>query len=207
MSLWWAQCRGWEVTHLVSVLISGNDSMMFQIPGVPLVEHQARLTGLDWVVVESTGEEEVEILDLERGLASLQIDGLVAGALQSDYQKSRIERMCQRLDIKSFTPLWHQKPLNHLRGLVDNGFKVMITGVSSEGLGADWLGRILDVKALNELQELSEKYRFNIDGEGGEYETIVLAGPHMKGSLILDYDVNWDGSRGHIVVRDIRTEL
>ena len=33
--------------------------------------------------------------------------GLVVGAIRSDYQKTRIEQMCSRLNIKSFPPLLH----------------------------------------------------------------------------------------------------
>ena len=36
--------------------------------------------------------------------------------------------------------------------LVANGFKVMITGVSSEGLGKEWLGCILDESSLDKLK-------------------------------------------------------
>ena len=31
---WWATCQGWDVNYLVTVVINGEDSMMFQIPGV-----------------------------------------------------------------------------------------------------------------------------------------------------------------------------
>ena len=40
-----------------------------------------------------------------------------------------------------------------------------------------------DRKSLLEMEELSKEYRFNIDGEGGEYETLVVAGPHLEGEL------------------------
>jgi len=206
MSLWWAQCKGWDVTHILSVIISGEDSMMFQIPGVELVELQSQLIGAEWVRVESTGEEEYEIQDLEDALSSLDIDGFVAGALRSDYQKSRLERMAERLGIKSFTPLWHQDPDKYMSELIENGFKVMITGVSSEGLGHSWLGHILSSESLGELRKLSSKYRFNVDGEGGEYETLVVAGPHMSGTLHLEHETHWDGVRGHIIVNQARTQ-
>lgn len=206
MALWWAQCKGWDVTHLVSVIITGDDSMMFQIPGVELVEHQAELIDAQWIRVESSGKEEVEIQDLENALKPLNIDGIVAGALRSDYQKSRLERMAQRLGLKSFTPLWHQDSSSHLHGLVENGFQVMITGVSSEGIDEKWLGHILKVESLQELQRLAAKFRFHVDGEGGEYETLVVAGPHMKGRLNLDYETHWDGIRGHIIINQVRTQ-
>ena len=205
-AFWWAQCRGWNVTHLVTVRIKGADSMMFQLPGTDLVEYQAKLAGVEWLAVESEGIAEQEVEDLEMRLKELDFDGLVCGALRSDYQKSRIERMCQRIGVKSFTPLWHQDAYSHLSGMVENGFEIMITGVSAEGLGVEWLGHVITTDSLLDLKKLSQKYRFNIDGEGGEYESIVVAGPHHKGRLLLENKPVWDGVRGHLIVTRCSTE-
>lgn len=183
---------------MVTMLVKGDDSWMFQIPGTHLVEQQAELCSCSWLGIETEGVAELEVDDLKSTLSDLQIDGIVSGALRSDYQKTRLERMCEDLGIKSFTPLWHQSSESHMDNLVENGFKVMITGVSSDGLGEEWLGCILDESSLHKLKKLASKYRFHVDGEGGEYETLVVAGPHMKGELVLDYDIHWDGVRGHL---------
>ena len=205
-AFWWAQCRGWSVTHLATVRIKGTDSMMFQLPGTDLVEYQAKLAGVEWLAVESEGIAEQEVDDLEMKLKELDFDGLVCGAIRSDYQKSRIERMCGRIGVKSFTPLWHQDAYSHLSGMVENGFEIMITGVSAEGLGEEWLGHVITKDSLLDLKKLSQKYRFNIDGEGGEYESIVVAGPHHKGRLLLENKPVWDGVRGHLIVTRCSTE-
>ena len=197
-AIWWAQCKGWEVSHIVTVIITGGDSMMFQVPGTHLVEKQAASCETVWVSVETLGEEDSEISDLENALSNLVIDGLVSGALRSDYQKTKLERMCERLAIKSFTPLWHQSPLAHMSGLIANGFKVMITSVSAEGLGEEWLGHVLTQESYFKLEKLSKKFRFNIDGEGGEYETLVIDGPHMNNCLDIQFTKHWDGVRGHL---------
>ena len=197
-AIWWAQCKGWEVTYLVTMLVQGGDSWMFQIPGTHLVEKQAELCSCSWLAVKTNGKPETEVGDLKNALANLEIDAIVSGALRSDYQKTRLERMCEELDIKSFTPLWHQSSEAHMDNLIQNGFKVMITGVSSDGLNRDWLGCVLDEASLNELRGLATKYRFNIDGEGGEYETLVVGGPHMQGELNVEFQIHWDGVRGHL---------
>ncbi len=202
---WWAMCRGWEVAYLVTVRITGNDSWMFQIPGTELVEHQAQLAGIPWIQVPTVGVQEKEIDDLEHALRQLDIDGVVSGALRSDYQKSRIERMAERLDIKCWTPLWHQSSEAHMDGLIEHGFKVFITGVSCEGLDQRWIGTVLNRDNLSELKQLALTYRFNVDGEGGEYETLVIAGPHLDGELSLEGKVHWDGVRGSFVISDVHS--
>ena len=90
-----------------------------------------------------------------------------------------------------------------MHGLIGNGFQVFITGVSSEGLGKEWIGRTLDSSSLQELEALSVKYRFNVDGEGGEYETLVTGGPHLPGRLELTGTVEWDGRRGTFEIEHV----
>lgn len=200
---WWAQCKGWDVVALVTVDITGGDSWMFQIPGTHLVEHQAKVAGVPWMNVATPGVQEEEIDDLQSALSTLDIDGIVSGALRSDYQKSHLERMAERLGIRSWTPLWHQDSLQHMRGLVDHGFEIMITSVSCEGLDESWIGSVLTTKSLDLLEQRSKAFRFNVDGEGGEYETLVIAGPHLGGRLHVQGTVHWDGTRGTFEFGDV----
>ena len=221
---WWAMMRGWEVECLVTVSVTGDDSMMFQLNGTAVAALQAASMGVSWLPVLSDGEEESEILDLETALrghsdchtafveswsddwerpenleimvGAPDIDAIVVGALRSDYQKTRVDRMCERLGIISYSPLWHHESREHMRALVEHGFDVRIASVSSEGLGEEWLGRRVDDESLSKLAELAKVHRFNLDGEGGEFETIVLAAPHMHQSIECSAESLWDGTRG-----------
>ncbi len=195
---WWARCRGWTVDSLVTVCISGEDSPMFQLPGTALVERQATLAGLPWVAVDATGETPQDIEALEAALKGRTIDGVVSGALRSDYQKSRLERMCERLGLQSWTPLWHQSGKHHLKGMIEHGFEIMITSVSAEGLDERWLGHVLTEESFDDLERLAMIHRFHVEGEGGEYETLVLTGPHLQGRLEVEWTTVWDGRRGHL---------
>ena len=229
---WWAGLQGWEVVSLVTVLVRGEDSMMFQLQNSWIAGLQAYSIGTSWKPVFSDGEEEKEIVDLEMALCGngnvtlsienvwpegveipkdleihkgpLEIDGLVVGALRSDYQKTRIERMGERLGIRSFCPLWHKDQFEHMESLVEHGFEVVFTSVSTEGMDERWIGSKLDEDALNELKEASREFRFNLDGEGGEFETIVTDAPHMKRKILIDGEVVWLGSRGVLELKSCR---
>ena len=228
---WWAQLQGWEVVSLVTVLVKGDDSMMFQLQNTWITAFQASSSGVPWKPIISFGEEEEEVGDLESSITAegyildfneifppgieipenlvihsgpLDIDGLVVGALRSDYQKTRIERMCQRLGIASFSPLWHKDQGEHMQSFLEHGFGVVFTSVSTEGMSADWVGRTLDRESLNELMDLSERHRFNLDGEGGEFETIVVSAPHMRRDVILEGETFWKGSRGSLEILSCR---
>ena len=220
---------------MVTIRITGDDSMMFQVPTTALAGLQAASANIPWLPIPIEGDEETEMQILENALeavvqgsnkarsnlwsaseiedcnwpdgwqwpsnlrrlrAEKPIDGLVVGALRSDYQKTRVERMCERLGIKSFTPLWHHEGGSHMRELVDHGHKVMITSVTTDGLDEDWLGRILTENDLIQLENLANKFRFNVDGEGGEFETAVLDAPWMNSAIHTQQTAHWTGRRG-----------
>ena len=200
---WWAMCRGWEIASIVTVDIQDGDSHMFQVPSTRWVEQQAELAHIDWINVSASGTVDDEINALELALSNLEIDAIVSGALRSDFQKQRLECMCQRLNIHSFTPLWHQTPIEHLRGMIDAGFQIMLTSVSCDGLNHEWLGHVLTPSSLEDLHRLSEQHRFNVDGEGGEYETFVLGGPIWSRSLTVEGEKQHTASRGVFEIHSV----
>ena len=91
-----------------------------------------------------------------------------------------------------------------MQSLVEHGFGVVFTSVSTEGMSSDWVGRTLEEESLNELVDLSKRHRFNLDGEGGEFETIVVSAPHMRRDLILEGETFWKGSRGSLEILSCR---
>lgn len=226
--------QGWSVEALVTVHITSDDSMMFQLPNTSLAGLQAASMGVRWLPVLSEGIENDEIEDLEAALrgetevesaftrvkadskaiefpskiqlteGALNIDAIVVGALRSDYQKTRIERMCERLNLISYCPLWHHSPEEHMDSLVEHGFDVRLVSVSTEGLGEEWLGARLDKTNLSALAVAASKFRFNLDGEGGEFETIVVAAPHMPQHIEISGTPEWHGRRGTWRVTEAR---
>ena len=49
---------------------------------------------------------------------------------------------------------------------------------------------------MEELIGISSEFSFNADGEGGEYETLVLDSPHMKRRIVLEGGMSWERDRG-----------
>jgi diphthamide synthase (EF-2-diphthine--ammonia ligase) len=86
---------------------------------------------------------------------------------------------------------------------VEHGFGVVITSVACDGLDESWLGELLTEQSLAKLIELSNKFRFNVDGEGGEYETLIVHGPHFSGSIKIEGEKQWLGRRGQYKINKI----
>jgi diphthine-ammonia ligase len=220
----WALYRalesGLHVTHLLTVHPEG-DSYMYHVPHTRLARLAAESIGIDLVEVEpddfdaastvdSGAQGDAELEPLEAALRDLQsqsefdLAGVTAGAVESEYQTSRIEGMCDRLGIELFAPLWQRDPRELAAEMLDDGFEIRIVQVAAGGLDESWLGRTLDREALDELEALNEEYGVHVLGEGGEFETLVVDGPHMDRRIELEYETVWEGTRGHIDVTDAR---
>jgi ABC transporter with metal-binding/Fe-S-binding domain ATP-binding protein len=182
-------------------------SYMFHFPDLRWTRLQAEAMGIPQLVEETPGVKEEELADLARALqrakTTYRLDGICTGALASVYQKSRVERICASLGLECLSPLWGVDPEEHLRRLVNDGFVVVVVGVSAMGLTQDWLGRTLDHTAIDELVALGRKYRFHVGLEGGEGETFVTDAPCFTQRVeILSSEKHWKGDSGYLDITD-----
>tara|TARA_B100000315_G_C14487411_1_gene545848 strand:- start:594 stop:1145 length:552 start_codon:yes stop_codon:yes gene_type:complete len=150
---------------------------MFQSAGTELVKLQAEAMDLPLVEVETYGVKEEELIDLEKAIKLAKgrygIQGLVSGALFSTYQRDRIEKICDKLGLKIFSPLWHKSQEQHMKEVVGNEIKAVVVGIAADGLSENWLGREIDLEMLDDIKKITENYA----GEGGEFESLVLDCP------------------------------
>ncbi|MCX6652175.1 MAG: diphthine--ammonia ligase [Methanomassiliicoccales archaeon] len=168
---------GHEVRTMVSILPKEEDSWLFHTPNLHLLPQMARAMGLDLLTVESEGGEEGDLAALRSALKDLDVEGVVTGAIVSDYQWDRINGVCEELGLRVFSPLWRKDQEMLLRDMVQAGVRAVFVRVSAEGLAPSWLGREIDPPVVDELVSLSRRWGMNVSGEGGEYETLVLDSP------------------------------
>jgi ABC transporter with metal-binding/Fe-S-binding domain ATP-binding protein len=219
-ALYQALERDLPVERLLTVHPAG-DSYMYHVPETQLASLAAESVGIPLIEVEpddfdadaatdsgEQGDRELEPMEarLTELAAEREIAGVTAGAVESEFQTSRIEAMCDRLGIDLFAPLWQEDPVELGEAMLDAGFEITILQVAAAGLDESWLGRTLDRDALAELEALNEEYGVHPLGEGGEFETFVTDGPHMDRRIELHYEIEWDGTRGRIRVTDARLE-
>ncbi|MCD6572000.1 MAG: TIGR00289 family protein [Thermoplasmata archaeon] len=201
-SIYVAQQYGWDVSYLVSLMPENIDSWMFHGVNIHLTGLLAKALDTPIVSKSTLGEKEKELDDLKSILENLNIDGVISGAISSEYQRTRIEKICHKIGIKSFTPIWHKNQRQLLEEETHAGFKIIIVSVSANGLDKSWLGRTIDKKCIKDLVSLHKKYKINIAGEGGEYETLVLDGPIFKKKITLqDTEIEWKRDYGRLVVK------
>ena len=112
--------------------------------------------------------------------------------------------MSDRLGAELFAPLWQKEPRALADEMLAAGFEITVVRVAAYGLDESWLGRTLDADAFAELEALNEEYGVHVLGEGGEFETLVTDGPHMDRPIELDYETEFDGTRGALQITDAR---
>jgi ABC transporter with metal-binding/Fe-S-binding domain ATP-binding protein len=199
--------QGHEVVTLLTALSRNLESYMFHVPGVKLVSLHDLAMGIRAIYFRTPGMKEKEVEDLKKALEHLTrgsepIEGVVCGAIRSNYQRDRVARVCSELGLECLTPLWGVDPEKHMKDLVARGYEIMIIGVAAEGLDESWLGRMIDEKCLMDLTKLSEKYGVGLDGEGGEFETLVCYAPFFKMRIIVqDFSKIWKGNSGYIEIK------
>lgn len=168
---------GHEVPYLVTIVPKDPYAMLFHTLNLETVPLQAQAMEKELVSVPSSGMEEDDLDALSGALQGLEVDGVITGAIASDYQWDRINRVCEVLGLRCFSPLWRKDQETLLRDMVKAGIRAMVVGTFAEGLDQSWLGRVIDDKAIEELISISRRTGINISGEGGEYETLVFDSP------------------------------
>ena len=198
-----AQQYGWDITHLISIYPENKDSWMYHSVNIHLTKTLSEALSIPLLSQSTKGEKEQELDSLKELLEPLDIDGVITGAIASEYQRTRVEEICHELHLKSFTPLWHKDQTILLKDMVQAGFIIKIVGVSAEGLDQSWLGKTIDKNAITSLQNINKKNGINIAGEGGECETLVLDGPIFKKKLELTKtSTQWKRDHGHLLVEE-----
>ncbi len=193
---------GYEVDFLVAMIPQQRDSWMFHFPNIHLTDLLAKAVEIPLVKAETVGIKEAELQDLKNLLATLDVEGVVSGAISSRYQKERIDKICRELNLKSITPLWREDSRILMKEIIELNFEAIIVGVFAYGFDQTWLGRKINLSTLKSLVELNRKYQISIVGEGGEYETLVLDAPFFEKKIqVLQAKRVWENNSGYLLVK------
>ncbi len=178
-ALWLSHLHGFDVVAAGSVR-PARDSLLFHTPNVDLVSLHAELMGLPLYTVK--GWDEGALSTLFCTLAEKNIKWVSVGALASDFQRLRFVWAASDCGLKIYAPLWHVNPFRYMIKLVEDGFRFIIVSAGVYEL-KEWVGREVGPHNISELLNLAREHRFHPAGEGGEYESFVIASPLFKARL------------------------
>lgn len=203
-----AQRQGHEVVCLLSVFTKSDESHLLHHPNLQWTKLQSESMNIPQLTASSDSEkteDELSVLStlLQKAKEKFNIEGLVHGGIKSQFQKEKFESLCVELDLMSLAPLWGTDPLQYMNELIDNNFNFIMTTVTSDGLDDTWLGKSISKSEIEILKELSEKFKFNLNFEGGEAETFVLDCPLFSNPITINQSEKiWDGYRGRFEIVD-----
>src|SRR2546428_5460255 len=141
--------------------------------------------------------EDGELAALQRIFRRVDADGVIVGAIASDYQHARVNRIADEVGLRVFAPLWRRDPRRLVYEYLEAGFDIAFSSVSADGLDASWLGRRWDDRVIRDLLRLQETLGVHPCGEGGEVETLVLDAPPFEQTLeIVRAAPDWRGTAG-----------
>ncbi len=205
-----AKLQGHDIKCLLSVFPKSDESHLLHHPNMKWTSLQSESMKIPQITIESKSDETSTELDaIEKILLNAKdeydIEGMVHGGIKSQFQKEKFENLCNKLNLKSISPLWDSEPKKYLDELISSDFDFIITSVSSGGLDETWLGKKIGKDEIEQLQTLSEKFGFNLNFEGGEAETFVVNCPLFSHPIeILKDEKSWDGYRGRFEILDAR---
>ncbi len=193
MSLIIAMSTGMEVERTLTI-IPEVDSMMFHVPNAILGSAVSELVG-----IENTSIPEGEFYDEIKKYRGYTI---VAGAVESEYQKTRLEKLAYELGMKTFFPLWRRDNVSLVLDFIRSGARGIFVSVAAEGLEENFLGREIDERALHDLMNLNRRFGISVIGEGGEYETLVTYNPFNDLCIeILEKEILNRGMQKNLIVK------
>lgn len=165
------------------------DSFMFQTVGHDIIENYSKCLDLPLYRQPITGgstnqnleysiTDNDEIEDLHKLLAKVlvhhpQVGGVSCGAILSQYQRTRVENVCDRLGLTSLTYLWQRNQRDLMQEMCASQLDARIVKVAAIGLNETHLNKSI-TQLFPTLDKLNQMYEVHICGEGGEFETMVM---------------------------------
>ena len=194
------------------------DSYMYQIVGhnaikslsecfnVPLRRFPTKGKSLTTSLQYNLNNINDEVEDMYNLLKQISIEypdikGVSCGAIISTYQRTRLENVCQRLNLTPLCYLWERNRKLLLYDMVSNGLDAILVKVAGAGLDPyKHLGKTLS-QLLPTLKSYNSKYGLDMCGEGGEYETMVITCSCFKNNKKLLIE------KSHVIIDEENSEV
>ncbi|MFP4523227.1 MAG: diphthine--ammonia ligase [Candidatus Woesearchaeota archaeon] len=176
-----------DVVGAICMQSLNSESYMFHTPNIKHVTMQAKAMGIPLIMQKTQGVKEEELKDLKKAIQKAkekwEITGIITGAVASQYQASRVQKICHELGLWCSNPLWQINQVNLLEKLVEKKFTTIISGVYAYPFDNSLLGETITKPIITQLERLQKKYHINPAGEGGEIETFVTNCPLFSHKL------------------------
>ena len=199
--------KNWNIKYLLSVKPSRTDCYLFHYATVEHTRELAKILGIRHVLVGCDVADPAQEANIVKNvvLSNERVDAVVLGGV--GLQETQIRSLQNALlpfKIEVFASHAGLDSYDLLKEMISRGYEIIITEIASDGLTEKHLGFRLNNETFDYFNKLSQKYGFEILGEGGYYNSLVVDGPIFKKKLaILNGKKVMNGSSGYLEVSQI----
>lgn len=172
-----------KVEYIINIIPNSRFPYMYHPINLDLVDRHAENLKIPLLKFYQREDNELEVLERAlREVKDLGCEGVVTGAIASNYQFSRIQRLASEIGLEIYSPLWHIDVERYFELYNRYKIRALIVGVYAYPLDKKYLLREFNRDLANELIEKN----INPFGEGGEFESFVVESSIMPK---IDYKV------------------
>ena len=199
--------RKWNIKYLLSIKPSRTDCYLFHYAIVELTRETSRILGIPHIYVNCDIADPIKEAKIVKSIIlENPVDAVVLGG--TGLQVTQLKSIQDALLPHNIEVFASHSGLDHeesFRGMINKGYKIMITQVAGEGIHR-WLGKMITKENFSELKKDSIKYGFHIGFEGGPADTLVLDCPLFDRKIeVLKYSVNMENEySGHLIVDNFK---
>jgi len=174
LSLYRAIKDGGKPSALFTMMMDhGIKTASHHVP-LSVMKEQARSLGIPLVTRASTPKSYETIFT--SAIELFRTESIQAGVFGDIDIRERfewVERVCAKANITPYQPLKKMNRYDILMEFINSGFRAIIISVKEGELGNEYLGRILDLELVKEIESIG----IDPSGEEGEFHTFVIDGP------------------------------
>lgn len=181
-----------SVEYIVSIQSKSGDTQLHAGPEASeeIRKAQLDLLGLPFKQLTiGSGKDYMHELfvELNKLVQQEKITHLVTGDLWHPYTSGIGDMLAGALGVTLVRPAREACPTResdgkYVREIISMGIESVIVSVRRGNLSENFVGRIIDETLVKELISM----KVDAAGEGGEYQSLVLAAPQMKGRIVID---------------------
>ena len=184
LALYEARRAGLDISCLIT-FAPANPQFLAHPPA--FMRLQAEALGLPHEVITI---REPFAASYERALAGLRTERDISVVITGDIAEvggspNWIRARSEPAGLNVLTPLWGRDRQGLLEEQLAHGFRIIFSCVDTRWLAADWVGRVLDEEAVDELREIHARNGIDLCGEEGEYHTLVTDGPTFRHAVVI----------------------
>ena len=206
----YAFTQHWNIRYLLSVKPSRTDCYLFHYATVEHTSLVAQALGIPHFLISCTiADPEQEAALVKTIIEQHPVDAVVLGGVGlQETQLGSLQKALKPLGVNVFASHAGQNEETLMREMITKGYKIIITQYATDGLTMDWLGKELTLEHFEHLKKLSQKYGFDLLGEGGYYDTFVLDAPFFPRALTILASSKVQESKysGHLIITSLAVQ-